>query len=106
MNEDERKRIAAERKAAYRKRKREELAQQAIIPTDMDHLHELERQLQEAPMREPQPIRPSHPLADEPALLADSILNSYAKDFSNANALLKDILYHLIRIEIALEDRK
>lgn len=50
-------------------------------------------------------IRPTHPLADEPALLADAILNSYSKDFCNTNALLKHILAHLIRIEITLQDR-
>lgn len=50
-------------------------------------------------------IRPLHPLADEPALLADSILNGYSKDFCNTNALLKHILAHLIRIEITLQDR-
>ena len=50
-------------------------------------------------------IRPLHPLADEPALLADAILNSYSKDFCNTNALLKHILAHLIRVEITLQDR-
>lgn len=92
MTEEERKRIAAERKAAYRKRKREEqesLANPASIPPGVLYKDNL-----------------SHPLADEPALLADSILNSYTKDFCNTNALLKDILAHLIRIEIAMEGRR
>lgn len=51
------------------------------------------------------PHGPTHPLVDEPALLADTILNGYAKDFCNTNALLKHILAHLIRIEITLQDR-
>lgn len=50
-------------------------------------------------------ICPMHPLAGEPALLADTILNSYSKDFCNTNALLKHILAHLIRVEITLQDR-
>ena len=64
---------------------------------------ELEEQLRKAQGNSE--IRPLHPLADEPALLADTILNSYSKDFCNTNALLKHILAHRIRIEITLQDR-
>ena len=89
---------------------REKMASQiaqanGIIITEKDNIHDLEKQFKDASMREPQPIVPTHPLAGEPALLADTILNSYSKDFCNTNALLKHILAHLIRVEITLQDR-
>ena len=89
-------------------------ANPAIIVTDKSNLHELEEQFRKAKGNsEIRPFPPGvlyqdkhpHPLADEPALLADTILNGYAKDFCNTNALLKHILAHLIRIEITLQDR-
>lgn len=93
MTEEERKaKDAARKREAYARRKQakaEAIANPASIPPGVLYTD-----------------KPSHPLADEPALLADAILNSYARDFSNANALLKHILAHLIRIEIALGDRK
>lgn len=89
---------------------REKMASQiaqanGIIITEKDNIHDLEKQFKDASLREPQPIIPTHPLAGEPALLADTILNSYSKDFCNTNALLKHILAHLIRVEITLQDR-
>lgn len=89
---------------------REQMASQiaqanGIIITEKDNIQDLEQKLKDASMREPQPIVPTHPLADDPALLADAILNSYSKDFCNTNALLKHILAHLIRVEITLQDR-
>lgn len=79
-----------------------EQQEQAIQQTLAAH-PELEEAFRKA--QENSEIRPMHPLADEPALLADTILNSYSKDFCNTNALLKHILAHLIRIEITLQDR-
>lgn len=89
---------------------REQMASQiaqanGIIITEKDNIPDLEKQFKDAAMREPQPIVPTHPLAGDPALLADAILNSYSKDFCNTNALLKHILAHLIRVEITLQDR-
>ena len=89
---------------------REQMASQiaqanGIIITEKDNIPDLEKQFKDAAMREPQPIVPTLPLAGEPALLADTILNSYSKDFCNTNALLKHILAHLIRVEITLQDR-
>ena len=89
---------------------REQMASQiaqanGIIITEKDNIQDLEQKFKDASMREPQPIVPTHPLADDPALLADAILNSYSKDFCNTNALLKHILAHLIRVEITLQDR-
>ena len=89
---------------------REKMASQiaqanGIIITEKDNIQDLEQKFKDASMREPQPIVPTHPLAGEPALLADTILNSYSKDFCNTNALLKHILAHLIRVEITLQDR-
>ena len=89
---------------------REKMASQiaqanGIIITEKDNIHDLEKQFKDASLREPQPIIPTHPLAGEPALLADTILKSYSKDFCNTNALLKHILAHLIRVEITLQDR-
>lgn len=80
-------------------------ANPAIIVTDKSNLHELEEQFRKAKGNSEIRPFPTHPLADEPALLADTILNSYSKDFCNTNALLKHILAHLIRIEITLQDR-
>lgn len=109
--EEEKRAKAAAKKRAYRQRKREELARQAP-PEELKTMFneqarnitpELEEQFRKAQGNSE--IRPLHPLADEPALLADTILNSYSKDFCNTNALLKHILAHLIRIEITLQDR-
>lgn len=113
MTPEEKKKAEAERKKLYRQRKKaEELARQAT-PEELttmfnEQARNIAPELEEAfrNAKGNSEIRPMHPLADEPALLADSILNSYAKDFCNTNALLKHILAHLIRIEIALEGRK
>ena len=110
--EEEKRAKAAANKRAYRLRKRQEdLARQA--PTEQlktmfneqarNIAPELEEQFRKA--QENSEICPMHPLAGEPALLADTILNSYSKDFCNTNALLKHILAHLIRVEITLQDR-
>ena len=110
--DEERRAKAAENKRAYRLRKKQEnLARQAPKEELKTMFNEQARNI--APELEEQfrkaqgnpEIRPTHPLADEPALLADTILNSYAKDFCNTNALLTHILAHLIRIEITLQDR-
>lgn len=95
MTEEQKRADAAAKKRAYRQRKREELDRQSS-----------NEELKTMPNgQENSEIRPTHPLADEPALLADAILNSYSKDFCNTNALLTHILDHLIRIEITLQDR-
>ena len=104
MTDEQRRADAAAKKRAYRQRKREELARQAPKEEQARNIApELEEQFRKA--RGNSEIRTLHPLADEPALLADTILNSYSKDFCNTNALLKHILAHLIRIEITLQDR-
>lgn len=111
MTEEQKRADAAAKKRAYRQRKREELARQASPEQLTTMFNEQARntapELEEAFRKakgNPE-IRPMYPLADEPALLADTILNSYSKDFCNTNALLTHILDHLIRIEITLQDR-
>lgn len=113
MTDEQRRADAAAKKRAYRQRKREELARQAP-PEELKTMFneqarnvtpELEEQFRKAQGNSEIRPFPTHPLVDEPALLADTILNGYAKDFCNTNALLKHILAHLIRIEITLQDR-
>lgn len=111
MTDEQKRADAAAKKRAYRQRKREELARQAspeqLTTMFNEQARNIAPELEEAfrNAKGNHEIRPTHPLADEPALLADTILNSYSKDFCNTNALLTHILAHLIRIEITLQDR-
>lgn len=81
-----------------------------LIFTDKDNLHELERQFQDASMREPQPIIPS-PREKAEALMSEIedrhkrvelIMSQYQKDAANTNALLWHILetFTLMRLEL------
>lgn len=81
-----------------------------LIFTDKDNLHELERQFQDASMREPQPIIPS-PREKAEALMSEIedrhkrvelIMSNYQKDAANTNALLWHILetFTLMRLEL------
>lgn len=81
-----------------------------LIFTDKDNLHELERQFQDASMREPQPIIPS-PREKAEALMSEIedrhkrvelIMSQYQKDACNTNALLWHLLetFTLMRLEL------
>ena len=113
MTEEAKKKAEAERKKLYRQRKKAELEELARQAPDKERERlfnaqarniapELEEAFRNA--KGSPEIRPMHPLADEPALLADSILNSYTKDFCNTNALLKHILENIILMRLELTD--
>lgn len=115
MTPEEQRRIATERKRNYRQRKRsEELARQAITPTDTPNMHELEEAWKNAesdPHLYPMPEQDHREQAQ--AIVSDAeerhrrvelIMANYKKEAANGNALLWHILETLTLMRLELTD--
>lgn len=121
MSTEEQRKKDAERKRLSRQRKAEEKAMQAPQKEVAEAFNleahnvapELEKAFREASARaDIVPLSPGHPplsqeieRAEAHASTVESVMDGYRKDFSNANAMLRHILYHLVSIDASLFSR-